>query len=311
MMTSQIKASFAESIGRLGFGALHLSILPRPSTEAAIAVIHTALRSGITLIDTADSYCMDESDRHHNELLVRRALQTYEGKKKSVIVATKGGMTRSGGQWLTCGDPVHLEKAIMGSFSALGGDKPIDIWQLHAPDPVVDLAESLRPARLAVQRGILRSVGLCNVSVDQIKRARDIVDVVSVQNQYSLWNRTAEFDGVIEYCDRENILFLAWSPLGGRLRHQDLHRVPFLLALAHEKNASVYAIVLAWMMGKSDKIVPIPGTANQDHIQAWLRATEINLSAADVFRIGASFYMSRSTLPGNLAAVGRRFLQCC
>jgi pyridoxine 4-dehydrogenase len=178
-----------------------MSLSNRPSESRSLNVIHRALKLGITFIDTADSYCKDESDKHHNERLIHKALQTYDGDTSKVIVATKGGLMRPNGNWTRNGNPKHLRETIRISFEALGGNKPIDVWQYHAPDPDYTIEESLTPAKEAQQAGIVRFVGVSNFSVEQIQRARDVIDIVSVQNQYNPWYRQPEFDGVLEYCE--------------------------------------------------------------------------------------------------------------
>jgi aryl-alcohol dehydrogenase-like predicted oxidoreductase len=123
-----------EMVFPIGLGGMPMSIHDRPSEAQSIATIHKALELGVTLIDTADAYCLDESDKHHNEKLIYRALQQYSGNKSQVLVATKGGLMRPDGAWTQNGNPDHLRKTIRESFEALGGDRPIDIWQYHSPD---------------------------------------------------------------------------------------------------------------------------------------------------------------------------------
>jgi len=123
------------SISAIGLGGMPLSLSGRPSELEAIAVIHRAIDLGVTLLDTADSYCRDETDKHHNERLLYKALQQYEGDTSQVIVATKGGLMRPQGAWTRNGNPDHLRQTIRESFAALGGNQPIDLWQYHSPDP--------------------------------------------------------------------------------------------------------------------------------------------------------------------------------
>lgn len=262
-----------------------MSLSDRPPESEAIKVIHRALDLGIAFIDTADSYCRDESDKHHNERLIHKALQTYHRDTSEVIVATKGGLMRPQGNWTRNGNPKHLQQAIRSSFEALGGNKPIDIWQYHAPDPNYTIEESLKPAKEAVAAGIVRFVGVSNFSVEQIQQAQGVIDIVSVQNQYNPWHRQPEFDGVLEYCEQEKLTFLPWSPFGGRRRYQNLQDIPVLTNLAQEKGVSVYCIVLAWLRAKSPCILPIPGASKISSIEDSARAVEIKLSALEVERI--------------------------
>lgn len=273
------------SISALGLGAMPLSISGRPEETQAIATIHRALDLGVTLIDTADSYCQDESDKHHNEQLIHKALQQYKGDVSNVIVATKGGLMRPNGAWTRNGNPDHLRKTIRESFQALGGEKPIDIWQYHSPDPEYAIEAALAPAKEAVQEGFIRFVGVSNFSVEQIKRARDVVDIVSVQNQYNPWYRLPELDGVLKYCEREKLTFLAWSPLGGSRRVGYLKDIPEITQLAQEKGVSIYCIVLAWLMAKSPCIVPIPGASKISSLEDSVRAVDVKLSQEEVAKI--------------------------
>lgn len=262
-----------------------MSLSGRPPESQAIEVIHRALDLGIMLIDTADSYCKDESDKHHNERLIGKALQQYRGNASHVIIATKGGLMRPNGSWTHNGNPSHLRETIRISFKSLGGQKPIDIWQYHSPDPNYTIEESLTPAKEAVADGLIRFVGVSNFSVEQIKRARDVVDIVSVQNQYNPWHRQPESDGVLDYCENENLTFLPWSPLGGSRRVSRLEDIAVISKLAKEKGVSVYAIVLAWLRAKSACIVPIPGASKTKSVEDSVRSIEVKLSDEEVQQI--------------------------
>ena len=284
MQTKQLGKT-GVSVSAIGLGAMPMSLSTRPPEPQSIDVIYRALDLGITFIDTADSYCKDESDKHHNEQLIHKALQTYNGDVSHVVVATKGGLMRANGNWTRNGNPQHLRETIRISFEALGGNKPIDVWQYHALDPDYTIEESLAPAKEAVEAGLIRFVGVSNFSVEQIKRARDVVDIVSVQNQYNPWYRQPEFDGVLEYCEKESLTFLPWSPFGGSRRHQGLEDFPAIAKLAKEKGVSVYGIVLAWLRSKSPCILPIPGASKTNSIEDTVRAVDVKLSDDEVQRI--------------------------
>ncbi len=272
-------------VSAIGLGGMPMSLSDRPPESQSVNVIHRALDLGITIIDTADSYCKDEPDKHHNERLIHKALQSYTGDVSNVVVATKGGLMRPNGNWTSNGNPQHLRETIRISFETLGGDKPIDIWQYHAPDPDYTIEESLAPAKEAVEAGMIRFVGVSNFSVAQIKQARDVVDIVSVQNQYNPWYRQPETDGVLEYCENEGLTFLPWSPLGGSRRHASLQDFPVIAQLAKEKGVSVYCIVLAWLRSKSPCILPIPGASKTNSIEDSVRAVDVKLSDDEVQRI--------------------------
>nr|WP_242019007.1 aldo/keto reductase [Trichocoleus sp. FACHB-832] len=274
-------------ISAIALGGMPMSLSSRPPESESIKVIHRALDLGVTMIDTADSYCQDESDKHHNERLISKALSSY-GDTSNVIVATKGGLMRPNGSWTRNGNPQHLRETIKISFEALGGKKPIDVWQYHAPDTDYTIEESLKPAKEAVDEGLIRFVGVSNFSVEQIKRAREVVDIVSVQNQYNPWYRQPEFDGVLEYCEKEKLTFLPWSPLGGSRRVGNLEDIKAIATLSQEKGVSVYCIVLAWLRAKSPVVVPIPGASKVSSIEDSVRAVDVQLSDEDVAKIDSA-----------------------
>lgn len=273
------------TISAIGLGGMPMSLSNRPPESQSIQVIHRALDLGVTLIDTADAYCIDESDKHHNEELIAKALREYKGDLSKAIVATKGGLMRPNGAWTRNGNPDHLRKTIRESFAALGGEKPIDLWQYHSPDPEYHIEDSLAAVKEAVDEGLIRFVGVSNFAVDQLKRARQVVEIVSVQNQLNPWHRYSESDGVIEYCEDEGLTFLAWSPLGGSRRVGNLENIEAIATLAKEKGVSVYLIVLAWLLAKSPCIVPIPGASKVSSIEDSVRAIQVKLSEEEVARI--------------------------
>lgn len=287
-MTPTIEKRIAHTdltVSAIGLGAMPLSLSGRPSEPLALEVISRALDLGVTLIDTADSYCKDESDKHHNERLIGKALAQYSGDTSRIVIATKGGLMRHGGRWTRNGNPEHLRKTLRESFEALGGKRAIDLWQYHAPDPDYTVEESLTPVREAVEQGLVRFVGVSNFSVAQIERALTVVPVVSVQNQYNPWHRAPESDGVLKYCEQEGLTFLPWSPLGGSSRARRLEDIPVIAGLAQEKGVSVYCVVLAWLRSKSPCILPIPGASKVASIEDSVRSLQVQLSAQEVARL--------------------------
>ncbi|MBD2197366.1 MULTISPECIES: aldo/keto reductase [Calothrix] len=278
-------------ISELSLGAMGLSLVSKPPESQAIATIHRALDLGINIIDTADSYCIDESDKHHNERLICKALQQYNGDTSHVLVATKGGYIRPKGEWVFNGSPEHLRKTIRESFEALGGEKPIDIWQHHRPDPNYTIEQSLTPVKEAVAAGIIRFVGLSNYSVEEIKRARDLVEVVAVQHQLNPWYRHHEFDGVLNYAQQEKLTFLASSPFGGIQgvrRTSALEKLTVFTEIAEAKGITVYSLMLAWLRSKSPVIVPIVGASRPTNIEASVNALMVQLSPEEVNRLDRS-----------------------
>ncbi len=273
------------TVSKIGLGAMPLSLEGRPSEDDAVSVLHHALDLGVTFIDTADSYCIDQEDFHHNERLIARALDRYPGETDEVVVATKGGLLRPEGRWVPDGDPDRLRETIRASHEALGGDSPIDLWQFHAPDPSWEIEESLQAAAEAVDEGLIRHLGLSNVSVDQIERARQIVDVVSVQNQWNPWHREPERDGVLEYCHREHLTFIPWSPFGGSNEAEFIDDVDILADIAGDHDLSPYRVTLAWMMARSPWVLPIPGASRKASIEDSARAVDLELTDDEIKRI--------------------------
>jgi aryl-alcohol dehydrogenase-like predicted oxidoreductase len=167
-------------------GCMRLSTSPDRDEGRAIEVLRAALDSGVTLLDTADTYCLDSSETGHNERLIARALAGWSGNRTSIHIATKGGLTRPDGRWEADGRARALTAACEASLRALDADR-IDLYQLHAPDPRVPLATSVRALHTLRRRGLIASVGLCNVTVGQIEEARRITDIDAVQVELSLW----------------------------------------------------------------------------------------------------------------------------
>ena len=271
-------------VSAIGFGAMHFSMANRPPEAQSLDVLHRVLDLGVTFIDTADAYCRDEADKHHNERFIRKALATYPGDTSRIVVATKGGCMRPGGSWTSNGNPDHLRRTIRESHAAFGGDRPITLWQHHAPDPNYPVKVSLE----AVREGLIRFVGVSNYSVEQIKRAREVVEVVSVQNQYSPWHRRPEHDGVLAFCEEEGLTFLPWSPLGGSGRAKRLGQIDALATLARAKDISPQRLVIAWLMARSPCILPIPGSSRRANAEDLLAAVDVSLTEDEVRRVDNS-----------------------
>lgn len=277
------------TISEIGMGCMPLSTFPqRPSESEALQTIHCALSLGVNFFNTSDAYCLDESEKHHNERLICKAIQQYEGEIEDPIVATKGGFTRPKGRWIPNGNPDYLRKTIQESFIALGGVKPIDLWIYHTPDPDYDIRVSLEAAKDAVSEGKVRLVGVSNCSVEQVCHAREVIDIAVVENQFSPWWRDPEFDGMLNYCEQKDIIFLPWSPFGGvagRRRTCNLEDIHVLFEIAEIKKVSVYCIILAWLRSKSTSVVPIPGTMKSAEIKDSLQALSVYLSSEEISKI--------------------------
>ena len=277
----------APPVSAVGYGGMHLSIQDRPTEAQSIRVIHAALDAGVTLIDTADVYCLDNQDIGHNERLVARALESRRSDRDRVIVATKGGVTRPAGRWETDGRPQHLRAACELSLKALGVER-IDLYQLHAPDPKVPLAESVGALAELQQEGKIRWIGLSNVSVPQIGEAESVARVSSVQNRLNPFFREALAEGVVAYCTERGIGFLAYSPTGGgRLNHK-LPAHPVLQPMAARLGVTPHALVLAWVLARSPAVIVIPSARTVEHAQDSAGAAELALSEADLSAITAA-----------------------
>jgi aryl-alcohol dehydrogenase-like predicted oxidoreductase len=266
---------------------MHLSIKDRPSEEQGIRVIHAALDAGVTLIDTADVYCLDDSDLGHNERLIARALKSWNGNRDGILVATKGGVTRPRGSWEVDGRPEHLQAACEQSLRALGVER-IDLYQLHAPDPKVPLAESVGALADLQRQGKVRWVGLSNVGVSEIRKAETIVPVTSVQNRLNPFFREALAEGVVEYCAEQGIGFLAYSPTGGGRLNRKLPGHQLLQPMAARLGVTPHALVLAWLLARSPAVIVIPSARTAEHAVDSTTASQVNLSEADLSAITAA-----------------------
>jgi aryl-alcohol dehydrogenase-like predicted oxidoreductase len=270
-------------VSAIGLGEMPMSLAGRPDEARSIRTIHAALDAGVTLIDTADAYCIDGSELGHGERLVAKALAAWPGDADRVLVATKGGHTRPGREWGLDGRPEYLRRACEASLRALGVEA-IGLYQLHRPDPKVPFAESVGALAELKEAGKVRLVGLSNVSVDQIRQARQLVQVASVQNEFSPRFRRSE--GELAYCAAERIAFLPWSPLGGIGRGRDLggrHRAFAEVAEAH--GVSPQQVALAWQLAKAPVVIPIPGSSRPETIVDSAAATRLRLSDDELARL--------------------------
>ena len=270
-------------VSAIGLGEMPMSLAGRPDEARSIRTIHAALDAGVTLIDTADAYCIDGSELGHGERLVAKALAAWPGDRDRVLVATKGGHTRPRGDWDLDGRPEYLRQACEASLRALGVEA-IGLYQFHRPDPKVPFAESVGAMAELKAAGKVRLVGLSNVSVDQIRQARQLVQVASVQNEFSPRFRRSE--GELAYCAAERIAFLPWSPLGGIGRGRDLggrHAAFAEVAAAH--GVSPQQVALAWELAKAPVVIPIPGASRPETITDSAAAAGLRLGADDLARL--------------------------
>jgi pyridoxine 4-dehydrogenase len=259
------------SVRRLGFGAMRITGKgiwgDPPDPDAAKAVLRRAVELGVNLIDTADSYGPEVSER-----LIGEALAPYPD---GLVVATKGGLRRSGpGRWHADGRPRHLRAACEGSLERLRVER-IDLYQLHTVDRRVPFEDSVGALAELKAEGKIRHVGLSNVTVDQLQRARAIVDVVSVQNRYNLADRSSQ--DVLDACQRDGLGFVPWHPLatgsltraGGRAGR-----------VAASLGVTASQVALAWLLAASPVMLPIPGTGSVGHLEENVAAAAVRLPEA-------------------------------
>ena len=282
MTTTHLSDTF--SIGgdlpvhRLGYGAMQITgpgIWGEPADRpGAVAVVRAAVEQGVDFIDTADSYGPFVSEQ-----IIAEALHPYGD---GLVVATKAGLTRTGPhEWHAVGRPAYLKQQVELSLRTLKLER-IDLIQLHRIDAEVPLADQLGAFKELQEQGKVRHIGLSEVSVEELKAARAIVDVVSVQNLYNLTNRKSQ--DVLDYATAENIAFIPWFPIAtGDLAAPDSP----VASIAAELDATPAQVALAWLLQKSPVVLPIPGTKSVEHLTENLGAAALRLSADDMARLDA------------------------
>jgi aryl-alcohol dehydrogenase-like predicted oxidoreductase len=273
-------------VGAIGLGGMPMSIEGRPDTDRSIRTIHAALDAGVTLIDTADAYHLHADEVGHNETLIAQALASWGGDTSGVLVATKGGHLRPGdGSWTIDGSPAHLREAVEGSLKRLGV-AAIGLYQFHRPDPKVPYADSVGTLRDLLDEGKIRQAGISNATVEQIRQAQEILGgrLVSVQNQFSPAFRSSEPE--LRLCDELGIAFLPWSPLGGITRAAELgSRFGEFEQVARAHGVSPQRVTLAWMLAKSERVIPIPGASRPESITDSAQAPELTLTDEEFARL--------------------------
>jgi pyridoxine 4-dehydrogenase len=257
-------------VNRFGFGAMRITGQgiwgPPADHQESLRVLKRALELGITLIDTADSYGPEVSER-----LIAEALFPYPDE---LVIATKGGLLRPGpGQWTPDGRPKHLREACEGSLRRLRVDE-IDVYQFHRPDPKVPFEESVGALLELKQEGKIRHIGLSNVSREQLQQAQQLTPIVSVQNRYNLNDRDSE--SVLEACEEENLAFIPWAPLQVGEIPGEIERI------AGKHNVSANQVLLAWLLHHSPVMTPIAGTSRVQHLEENVAAASLELEQTDL-----------------------------
>lgn len=258
-------------INRMGYGAMRITgdgiWGPPADHDESIRVLKKAIELGINFIDTADSYGPNVSEE-----LIAEALHPYP---EGLVIATKGGLTRSGpNEWHVNGHPDHLEEALEGSLKRLKVDQ-IDLYQLHRFDPEVPTDDFLKFLQKKQEEGLIKHLGLSEVSVEQIEQAREYFEVVSVQNKYSIDSR--KWEDELQYCEQEGIAFIPWYPLNAG----NMSTIERMKPIAEKHNATVHQIALSWLLHHSPNILLIPGTSKVNHLEENVQTAEIAFSSAD------------------------------
>ncbi|GAB2537557.1 aldo/keto reductase [Rufibacter soli] len=259
------------NINRMGYGAMRITGEgiwgPPKDKEESLRVLKRALELGINFIDTADSYGPNVSEE-----LIAEALYPYP---KDLVIGTKGGLLRTGpNQWPINSSPEHLKEALKGSLERLKLDS-IDLYQLHRVDPEVPFAKTLEFLQGAQEEGLIKHVGLSEVTVEQIQQAQEYVKIVSVQNMYSVDNR--KWEAELTFCEENDMAFIPWYPLAGG-NQQALEK---LKSIGDKHQATVQQVALAWLLHRSPNILLIPGTSKVKHLEENYRALSISLSEED------------------------------
>ncbi len=277
---------------------MRLSTAPDRDDAAAVALLHAALDAGVDFLDTADAYCHDERDVGHNERLIARALGSWSGERSRVRVATKGGLTRPEGRWLADGRARHLREACARSGASLGVER-IFLYQLHAPDPRVPLATSVRALDALRQEGLVERVGLSNVSLRQLEEALRVARIDAVQVELSLLRDDALWSGLVARCVAEGLPIVAYRPLGGPDGARRLARDPFLVEMAAGLAAPPAEVALAWLRDLSPLVVPIPGATRLPTVLSSVRGASLALGAEHRARLDERFPAGRTLREGS------------
>jgi aryl-alcohol dehydrogenase-like predicted oxidoreductase len=266
-------------VHRLGYGAMQLTGPgiwgPPKDRDEALRVLRRSVELGVNFIDTADSY-----GPYVSEELIAEALHPYA---KGVLIATKGGLVRTGpSQWHPVARPKYLRQQVEMSLRRLKLER-IDLYQLHRIDPSTPVEDSLGELKAMQQEGKLRHIGLSEVSVRDIERARKVVNVVTVQNRYNIADRAHE--DVLNHCEKERIGFIPWFPLAtGSLARPG----GVLDTMAHKHQSTPSQLALAWLLARSPVMLPIPGTSKVKHLEENMAGAELKLTKDELAALGSA-----------------------
>ena len=260
------------TVNRMGYGAMRITgdgiWGPPADREECLRVLKRAVELGVNFIDTADSY-----GPHVSEELIAEALHPYP---PDLVIGTKGGLLRTGpNQWPIDASPEHLREVLEGSLKRLNLEQ-IQLYQLHRVDPEVPFERTLEFLQQVQDEGLVKYIGLSEVSVEQIKKAREYVNVVSVQNMYSVDNR--KWESVLRYCTDNNLAFIPWYPLNAG----NVHALEVLRKIGDKYSATAHQVALSWLLHHADNILLIPGTSKVKHLEENYKALSLSLSDEDL-----------------------------
>lgn len=282
------------TVSAIGLGAMPMSMNNDnqiPEESQALATIHAALDAGITLIDTADIYAPSWDTMGHNEVVVGRAVKSYAGNTDHVVIATKGGITRSeGDRWGRNGTLDYLRRAVDKSLRDLDVDV-IDLYQWHRPDRWQIYGEVIEHFQTLREEGKIKAIGISNANVEEIEIAMDVLGeggLASVQNEFSPRFRASQDE--LELCTERGVAFLPWSPLGGTGGGGRAVGEQFAIfgEIGRDHGVSPQQVVLAWELSLSEHVIPIPGARRPESIIDSARAVDLMLSPEELMRCSAS-----------------------
>ena len=268
------------TVRRLGFGAMRITGEgiwgDPPDVEAARRLLRRVVELGVDFIDTADSYGPGTSER-----LIAEALHPYP---PGLVIATKGGIVRPGpGRWEPDGRPEHLRAACLASLARLRLER-IDLYQFHLVDPTVPIEESIGELARLRDEGKVRHIGVSNVNLHQLERARSVAPIVSVQNRYNVADRGS--DPVLAACERDGLAFIPWSPLTQSPKDAGAVRRAALERWATRREVSFAQAATAWLLARSEAMLPIPGTSSVVHLEDNVLAGELRFTPEELLEIG-------------------------
>ncbi len=276
--SGQFKIGGDLTINRLGFGAMRITGSgiwgPPDNRKEAVRVLRRLPELGVNFIDTADSYGPNVSEE-----LIAEALHPYPA---GMLIATKGGLTRPGpNKWEPNGRPEYLRSALEGSLTRLKIER-IELYQLHRIDPEVPMEESLGVLKDAQKEGLIRHIGLSEVSAEQLQQASDIIEIATVQNMYNLDER--RWEDSLKWCEENNVGFIPWYPLSaGSINSQKT-----IQKVAKKHDVSEYQVALAWLLQRSPVVLPIPGTSSVAHLEENVAAASLQLDEDDMSELSES-----------------------